>query len=194
MWSLACTIFELITGDFLFEPRKGRNYSKNEDHLALIGELIGECSNTKFLLSGIKSEVRLYNFVLIFLQKFFDKNGKLKNIKKLKRWGLYDVLIEKYRMREFEARGLSDFLLRILKWEPSDRPSAQEMLNHYWLKMIPNYNTKMSKQELREYKKTLNMSVSSSKNSDHGDQLSEGKISDNKFIKKPKQEVEEEKK
>lgn len=92
----------------MFEPRKGRNYSKNEDHLALISELIGECPNKKFLLSGYKSE------------KFFDKNGKLRNIKKLKHWGLYDVLIEKYRLRDFEARGLSDFLLKILKWEPKD--------------------------------------------------------------------------
>ena len=34
IWSLGCTIFELITGDFLFEPRKGNNYDKDDDHLA----------------------------------------------------------------------------------------------------------------------------------------------------------------
>jgi serine/threonine-protein kinase SRPK3 len=34
MWSFACMIFELLTGDFLFEPRKGSNYSKSDDHLA----------------------------------------------------------------------------------------------------------------------------------------------------------------
>jgi serine/threonine protein kinase len=56
MWSLACTVFELVTGDYLFEPKKGKNYSKNEDHIALISELIGECNNPKFLLSGFKSE------------------------------------------------------------------------------------------------------------------------------------------
>jgi len=27
-------IFEMLTGDFLFEPRKGSDFSKNEDHLA----------------------------------------------------------------------------------------------------------------------------------------------------------------
>ncbi len=43
LWSLACTVFELITGDYLFEPKKGKKYTKNEDHLALISELIGEC-------------------------------------------------------------------------------------------------------------------------------------------------------
>ena len=57
MWSLACTIFELITGDYLFEPKKGKTYKKNEDHMALISELIGPCMNKKFLLSGRKSEV-----------------------------------------------------------------------------------------------------------------------------------------
>jgi serine/threonine-protein kinase SRPK3 len=34
MWSFACMIFEMATGDFLFEPRKGKNYSKDDDHLA----------------------------------------------------------------------------------------------------------------------------------------------------------------
>ena len=34
IWSLACMLFEILTGDFLFEPRKGPNFSKNDDHLA----------------------------------------------------------------------------------------------------------------------------------------------------------------
>jgi serine/threonine protein kinase len=34
MWSLACMIFEMATGDFLFEPKKGRSYGKDDDHLA----------------------------------------------------------------------------------------------------------------------------------------------------------------
>jgi serine/threonine-protein kinase SRPK3 len=34
IWSFACTIFEMVTGDFLFEPRKGNNYDKDDDHLA----------------------------------------------------------------------------------------------------------------------------------------------------------------
>ena len=30
MWSLACMVFELLTGDFLFEPRTGDTYSKED--------------------------------------------------------------------------------------------------------------------------------------------------------------------
>lgn len=36
LWSFACMIFELITGDFLFEPRKGQYYDKDDDHLAQV--------------------------------------------------------------------------------------------------------------------------------------------------------------
>ena len=41
LWSFACMIFELITGDFLFNPRPGDNHKKNDDHLALFMEMLG---------------------------------------------------------------------------------------------------------------------------------------------------------
>lgn len=39
IWSFACTIFEMLTGDFLFEPRKGHNFGKNDDHFAQVKKL-----------------------------------------------------------------------------------------------------------------------------------------------------------
>jgi len=65
-------------------------------------------------------------------------------------------------MLEFEAVQLSDFLGKILKWEPKDRPSAQEMLSHPWLKMQPRFENKMSRGELKEFKKVHNYYVSPS--------------------------------
>ena len=49
IWSLACMIFELVTGDYLFDPKKGKSYRKNDDHLALISELIGPCRDVAWL-------------------------------------------------------------------------------------------------------------------------------------------------
>lgn len=49
-------IFELVTGDYLFEPRKGKTYSKNDDHLAQIIELCGKMPK-KYGLSGLNSKV-----------------------------------------------------------------------------------------------------------------------------------------
>ena len=42
IWSTACMAFELATGDFLFEPHPGASYSKDEDHLAHMMELLGD--------------------------------------------------------------------------------------------------------------------------------------------------------
>ena len=53
MWSMACTVFELITGDFLFDPKAGHNYDRDEDHLALFIELLG----------SIPKRVRFISFI-----------------------------------------------------------------------------------------------------------------------------------
>ena len=82
IWSFACMIFELITGDFLFEPRKGDTYSKNDDHLAQVIELLGKMPK-KYALCGRYSK------------KYFNKNGNLKRIKGLQYWPLRSVLMEK---------------------------------------------------------------------------------------------------
>lgn len=41
MWSLGCMVFELLTGDYLFDPQAGGRYSKDDDHIAQIVELLG---------------------------------------------------------------------------------------------------------------------------------------------------------
>jgi serine/threonine-protein kinase SRPK3 len=94
-------VFELVTGEYLFDPKKGKTYRKNDDHLALITELIGKPTDKNWLETNPK------------IWKFYDKKKKtaqLKNIKKLHEWPLYNVLLEKYRLKDVEARSLSDFL------------------------------------------------------------------------------------
>lgn len=44
IWSTACLAFELATGDYLFDPHGGEDYSRDEDHLAHILELLGPIS------------------------------------------------------------------------------------------------------------------------------------------------------
>jgi serine/threonine-protein kinase SRPK3 len=63
-------VFEMLTGRFLFKPAEGDGYSKEDDHLAMMMEEIGKFPK-KFALSGRYS------------REFFNKDGKLKNIKKL---------------------------------------------------------------------------------------------------------------
>ena len=42
IWSLACMVFELCTGDYLFDPKPSDEYPRDEDHLALSIELLGK--------------------------------------------------------------------------------------------------------------------------------------------------------
>lgn len=44
IWSVACLIFELLTGDYLFDPKADGHYrhTRSEDHLALMMELVGK--------------------------------------------------------------------------------------------------------------------------------------------------------
>lgn len=86
-------------------------------------------------------------------------------------------------MLEFEAHLFADFLGKILKWEPKDRPSAQEMLSHPWLRMQPRFETKMSRNELKEFKKVHGYYVSpssSEKSSEKGSVKEESKNDDGK--------------
>ena len=143
IWSLACMVFELVTGDYLFDPKKGKSFRKNDDHLALISELIGPCPDRIWLQTNEKC------------WKFYDKKKqscKLRNIAKLKQWPLYNVLLEKYRLKDSEARSLSRLLERMLKWKPKDRASARDLLNDDWFKEADDYNVWMSKDHLREFK------------------------------------------
>lgn len=41
IWSLGCMTFELLTGDYLFEPKSAKKYRKDDDHIAQIMELLG---------------------------------------------------------------------------------------------------------------------------------------------------------
>jgi len=124
VWSAACMIFELVTGDFLFDPRTGEDWSRDEDHLALMTELIGNLPPKEWALSGK------------YAKDLFSREGKLKHISKLKFWTLTDVLEEKYSMLEEEAKEVASFLLPMLTWLPTTRQSAKEALKHPWLQKV----------------------------------------------------------
>ncbi|XP_059611566.1 SRSF protein kinase 3-like isoform X1 [Phlebotomus argentipes] len=120
IWSTACLAFELATGDYLFDPHAGDNYTRDEDHLAHIIELLGNIPPS-LIFRGKHGN------------KYFTSTGHLRNILKLKPWGLQNVLIEKYEWDPIEARDFTDFLLPMLHFNPILRASAAQCLKHPWL-------------------------------------------------------------
>jgi serine/threonine protein kinase len=124
IWSLACMIFELVTGDYLFDPKASEEYPRDEDHLALFVELLGPMP-TQVIARGRKQTT------------YFNRKGELRHIKSLRYWGLEDVLQQKYHMNVLEAKNLNSFLSGMLRLNTEDRSTAQTLLSHPWLRGLP---------------------------------------------------------
>ncbi|KAF9557569.1 kinase-like protein [Agrocybe pediades] len=121
LWSVACILFELITGgDYLFDPASGSRYSKDDDHIAQIIELLGEIPKS-IAFSGKYSH------------EFFNRKGELRHINKLRYWPLESVLHDKYLFPKAEADALAAFLSPMLRLHPDKRAKASELMHHVWL-------------------------------------------------------------
>lgn len=123
IWSTACMAFELATGDYLFEPHSGEDYSRDEDHLAHIIELAGPIPR-HIAMSGKYSK------------EYFRKTGELRHITKLKPWPLFDVLTEKYEWDPTTAKEFSDWLMPMLAFDPLERASAMDCISHPFLQDV----------------------------------------------------------
>ncbi|TKY70236.1 Serine/threonine-protein kinase SRPK [Spatholobus suberectus] len=119
MWSFACIAFELATGDMLFTPKGGQGFSEDEDHLALMMELLGKMPR-KIATGGQSKD-------------FFDRHGDLKRIRRLKFCPLDKLLTDKYKFSVNDAQEFSEFLLPLFDFVPEKRPTAQQCLQHPWL-------------------------------------------------------------
>jgi len=120
VWSMASMVFELITGDYLFDPQSGTKYGKDDDHIAQIIELLGTVPKS-LCISGKWS------------QEIFNRKGDLRNIHRLRHWALPDVLREKYHFDVDEAKRIAEFLLPMLELQPAERANAGGMANHAFL-------------------------------------------------------------
>lgn len=113
-------MYEMLTGDLLFQPKKDVNWTKNDCHLVQMQELIGRF-NPDFALRGKKSS------------QYFNKDGSMKRISHLQRWPLDLMLTIKHKIKPEVAKDFADFLAPMLVAEPEKRISAREALRHPWL-------------------------------------------------------------
>jgi serine/threonine-protein kinase SRPK3 len=120
MWSLACIVFELLTGDLLFDPRAGEGYERDEAHLAQCIELLGEFPK-KVTQTGK------------YAKNFFTRKGDLKHVHNLRFWPLRDVLHEKYHLSASDADAVGGFLVPLLEQSPGKRATALDCLRSPWL-------------------------------------------------------------
>lgn len=120
IWSLACMVFEMLTNTFLFKPRKGDNYEKNDDHLALMIETLGPIP--KSMIQAGK-----------YSKNYFDKNGELLRIQNIKGYSLKDILHNEFKYEKNDAAEIEEFLTPLLQYDPKKRLDAKAALKSAWL-------------------------------------------------------------
>ncbi|KIK49627.1 hypothetical protein CY34DRAFT_121644 [Suillus luteus UH-Slu-Lm8-n1] len=121
VWSVACVIFELLTAEYLFDPHgQGEMFTKDDDHMAQIIELLGD-----FPLDA-KMGGR-------YSREIFDHAGALRYIKTLRPWPLNRVMTEKYLFSTSEADGLCSFLEPMLAVDQRERKEVRDIVDHHWL-------------------------------------------------------------
>ncbi len=118
IWSVGCTVFELITGDILFHPGKDDEFNRDHHHIYWMEQLLGP-----FPKPLLKKWQRT--------REFYDKQYKLQGIESIPNWPLKKVLKEKYELNDCDD--LCQFLEYLLQFKPKDRPSAGQALKHTWL-------------------------------------------------------------
>ncbi|KAJ8074512.1 hypothetical protein PM082_015413 [Marasmius tenuissimus] len=122
LWTLGCVLYELLTGDNLFDPffqTMELGLAPEESHLIQIIEMVGELP-LDLLKSGKHTK------------KWFNEDGTLRLDTTYYPVTLEEVL--KMRLEESDVQETADFLGSLLKLRPQDRTRAVDLLNHSWLK------------------------------------------------------------
>uniref|UniRef100_A0A6G6AAV2 non-specific serine/threonine protein kinase n=1 Tax=Borely moumouvirus TaxID=2712067 RepID=A0A6G6AAV2_9VIRU len=121
VWSVACVVFELLTGFTLFDPERN---PLNQDihHLYMLEKFLGP------IPLSMKKKSKRRKFL-------FDKsrNYHIKNISEFESIPLKQRLVKEFLFTEKEAEEINDFLIQGLQIDPDNRSTAKDMLNHHWL-------------------------------------------------------------
>ena len=121
IWAAGCILYELITGELLFDPDKDKNKSRDYYHLLEMSKVSGRFQK-KFLKSTK------------YWRSFFEKDGDLKDTE-FREYYDWDELFEKIE-DDKERSMVIDLVKKMLSLFPKNRPSAEEILKHEWLKDV----------------------------------------------------------
>jgi serine/threonine-protein kinase SRPK3 len=110
IWSLGCSIYEILTGDILFDPEKDGSYSRDFHHIYWFYEICGDIP--KWMIE--KSERK---------KEFFNKNGKF-IANRPETWNIKEVIKEEKQIENIDNDKLElviNMIDSMLKINPNER-------------------------------------------------------------------------
>jgi serine/threonine-protein kinase SRPK3 len=110
IWSLGCTVYELVTGDILFDPEKDSKYSRDFHHIYWFYEICGDIPKWMIEKSNKKKD-------------FFKNNGDYL-VKKPDLWNIREVIKEEKELNEINNLNLDKIINMIecmLNIDPNKR-------------------------------------------------------------------------
>ncbi|KAK7201218.1 protein kinase [Novymonas esmeraldas] len=148
VWSLGCMAFELITGDFLMDPKKKTREPREIDveHLAMMMQLLGPLpesvtsirvrNNAHYdaLAQGLPASRSAARPLPEHLHRFIDRDGNFIYASRYRSYPRRNLEMELEPYLGFrEARLAANFILSCLyAYDPKQRPSAKKLLGHQW--------------------------------------------------------------
>ena len=123
IWSLGCIIYELLTGEYLFDIDRDLSYNeKNRQHLAQMEEIFGKIPS------------RLGALNCDFREKLFDRKGNILGFSKDKdNTNNTNLLETEFGYSKEESIELFEFLKLFFEYDYKKRESARDILSNKWL-------------------------------------------------------------
>lgn len=122
IWSIGCIVYELATGDLLFNPDKTKLLNRDKHHLVDIYSLYGPLPNDM-----INKAKRCH--------MLFRNNGLIKSVHYIQPRSMKDLLQSKATKvtSSVDMQLLESFINSCLTLDPNFRPSADDCLHHPFL-------------------------------------------------------------
>ena len=125
IWSLGCILYELLIGEYLFNPQSNKNkIDRDRKHIALMYSVLGE------MPKYMSSQCNLSDCI-------FDKKGRVIKYKnKFTKTSLEELLSKRKDLSEEDISLISDLLKEMLDYNWISRFTAKQCLEHKWLNNI----------------------------------------------------------
>ena len=121
VWSVGCIIYELFTGDYLFDINKNqKTIEKDREHLHQMFEILGKIPRNLALDCD-------------FTEDLFDNKGRILKHKNCEYTSLEEILINEFDYCQEDALNIDKFLRKVLAYDIKERYSALEAANDLWI-------------------------------------------------------------